>query len=159
MKRTIMIPLTGALLLGAAMAAPAQVLQRPGPEFYRMPDRVAPPAAGERAGFRIRVQRRATPEGYLIRIDTGGDPDQVQIERDRNTLVISSSRSVEREQRSDRGWYRFSRVSSGYRQRVRLPRDANLDQMEREEKDGVITLTIPRQRPQYRGHGYYRGPR
>lgn len=158
MKRMI-VAASIALLLGS-VAASAQVLQRPGPDFYRMPDRgAAPPWADEGVGFRIRIQRRATPNAYTIRIDSGsGDASQVQVDVEGRTLVIGSSRTVEKEQRSDRGWYRFSRVSSGYRQRIRLPRDADVANMQRDEQDGVITLTIPRVRPSYPGRGGY-GPR
>lgn len=161
MKRLI-VPLTSALLLGVSLAASAQYLERPDPGFYHMPDRgSAPPWGNGGPGFRIRVQRRATPDAYLIRIDSGsGEDGQVKIDREGRTLVVSSSRSVEQEQRSDRGWYRFSRFSSGFRQRIRLPRDADLEQMKQEEKDGVITITIPRVRPeQRRPRGYYGGPR
>jgi|GEM_PF-3350103 len=151
------------LLLAGAMPVGAQYRERPDPDYYRMPDRAAPVPwqyPGERISYRVRVQRQSTPGAYYIRIDTGNSgADAVQLRVQGNTLLIGSNRSLQNEQRSDRGGYRFSRFSSAFSQRIRLPRDADTANMRRAEEGGVITLAIPRVREGFRygrGYGYGR---
>jgi len=160
MKRTI-ITLSISLLLAGAMPAAAQSREWPAPDSDRMPERAAPVPwqyPGERIGYRIRVQRQTTPSAYYLRIDSGNSgADAVQLRLQGNTLLIGGNRSIQNQRRSDRGGYRFSRFSSAFSQRIRLPRDADMANLQRSEEGGVITLTIPRVRFDYRRRGSYGG--
>lgn len=160
MKRVIVTLSVGVLLAGTLSAA-AQYRERPGLDFYRVPGGAAP-APWQRPGqgfsYRIRVQRQFTPQAYFVRIDSGnGGVDAVQIRVQGSDLLIGSNRSLQNEQRSAGGGYRFSRFSNAFSQRIRLPRDADMANLRRSEEGGVITLAIPRVRFNYRGGGGYGG--
>ena len=149
------------LLLGGVMPAAAQQHPAaPGADVYRAPESPGVMPRGypdNRFSYRIRVQRRATPEAYYVVVDTGDrGADAVQMMVQGTGLLISANRSLQNQQRGDRGGYRFSRFSSSFNQLIRFPRDADMSRMQRTQQGGIITLTIPRirfDRWQPRGYG------
>lgn len=121
---------------------------------YGHPYGPMPPVGfGERPGMmpgRLRVQREVTDDAYLVHIQVrDGKTDDVQVTPLGRSLAISRSTDTQTLQEEDldegRGYRRsFSFSRGATSRRLGLPPDANPAAMTREEKDGTITLRIPR---------------
>ncbi len=113
----------------------------------------APPGRERATPFRpaqsgLVISQQATPEAYLVEIDlTDLDPAQVRIMPRRHGIAISY-RTDSRGDLGDQipGGYRYgyNRSSSVASRHIRLPADADLSAMSREQTSEVIRLRIPR---------------
>jgi hypothetical protein len=99
----------------------------------------------------LRIRRQVTPDAYLLRVTPGdGKTADIQITpRDRTLEIgrVSGAQTTEERSFDDgRGYmssYRYS--SSSTSRRIRVPPDADMAAMTREESDGTILIRIPRQ--------------
>jgi len=92
-------------------------------------------------------------EGQLvIRAEVAGlGPNDVNVEIDNNTLIISGQRTREEQQKQDRGIYRSERVYGSFYRAIALPEGARLDQAQASFKNGVLEIAMPiEQRPESR---------
>ena len=141
--KNILATLSILVLIGLVSTATAQP-----PGYYGYPgfQRPTPSWMGSRHQGRIRIERDRDEAGYLLRIFTSGDidPEAIQVSVQGNSLLIENDQSTQQEQRSDQGFYSYSRSSSRFRRRLSLPWDADVDNMQRSVEDGVITITLPR---------------
>ncbi|KAI9329031.1 putative heat-shock protein [Zopfochytrium polystomum] len=98
-----------------------------------------------RAGFHPRLDLAETDAGYVVHADLPGIPkDKVDVSiSDEGVLVISGERSANKEIKDEqrhvveRSYGRFERA-------VRLPQDADRDNVQAKMADGVLELVVPK---------------
>ena len=128
--------LSGASFGGAA-APPVQTLP-PGGESVACLD-------ADRSGCGILIIKGVNEEGYYLKVETAARAaDAVRIGLRGRFIVISRSEFRRSERTSDRGAFGLFSRSSRFATRLRLPPDADVRRVKREEHDGVITLIVPR---------------
>ncbi len=109
-----------------------------------------PGAMTRSAPGQMRIAREMTDNGYLVRITVDdGKTAEVQVTPMGGGLAISRSSEAETVQEDTlgdgRGYRRsFSFSRGSFSRRLRLPPDADLAHMTREESEDTITLRIPR---------------
>jgi HSP20 family protein len=59
------------------------------------------------------------------------------------TLEIGVERKKEEVQKGDK-WHRVERAQGSFLRRIRLPENANVDEVKAQVQDGVLTVTIPK---------------
>jgi len=94
---------------------------------------------------RIRIATDRTQQGYVVTIRlTGYRPSDIEVVRSGRWLIVQRAAS---DQNLDQqpGGYSFRQSYSSLSRRLTLPRDADLEAIQREDGDGFIRLTIPRQ--------------
>jgi HSP20 family molecular chaperone IbpA len=107
---------------------------------------------GGQAPSSIQVQRRVgfkqdqDDSGYHLRIFLQGySPEAIQVSVEGRSLLVANKEAHRIENRNERG-YSFISSSSSLRRRFRVPWDADLSGMQRSEKEGEITITLPYRR-------------
>lgn len=116
-----------------------------GPGFSR-----GEPETGYVSGPELHVERDSTSDAYIVRIHTRKDvdPATVDVQQRGRQLLIRVSRSNQANYQNDQmaGYRRSYSVSysSHVSRRLTLPRDADVSAMQREDGDGMVTLTFPR---------------
>ena len=130
-------------LLGLANQTTAQP-----PEAYSNPifQPPLPPSSMQYRSYgRIWVEKGMDKDGYKLQIYTSNDidPASIQVRIAGRAIIIESNQSFQQEERSDRGFYSYSHSSSNFRRRFSIPRDADIENMNRTENNGVITITLP----------------
>jgi hypothetical protein len=118
------------------------------PDVHSMPlfQPPLPPSSMQYRSFgRIWVEKSMDQEGYKLRIHTSQDfdPESIQVRIVGRAIIIESKQSFQQEERSDRGFYSYSRSSSNFRKRFAVPRNADIGNMKRSVGNGVITITLP----------------
>jgi len=113
-----------------------------------------PPQAGRPAPRGLGIVRGVNEQGYYLRIHLGGlEPQAVQVTPVGRTLVISATQSLQSERRHApqqshpgyRQWsYSTQRSSGAMQRRISVPRDADIDAMQRTDGEAVILITLPR---------------
>lgn len=85
-----------------------------------------------------------TDGNYELQIDLPGmKKDDITVDLSHDILTIAGERSDERE--DERKGYHLSERSYGsVRRRFRVPESVNVDDIQAEFKDGVLTLTMPK---------------
>ena len=150
MNRWLIMP---SAILVAALVLPVAAETQVQPEPPQQPTYGAPgdqrylpppfPRQPPRRG--LRLERDMNEAGYELRIFTGEEePQSFQVEVQGRSILITRSQSEQTRQSSDRGSYSLSRSFSNFRRRVSLPRDADGENMQRVDGDGLITITLPR---------------
>ncbi len=87
----------------------------------------------------------AADKEYRITVEVPGVADKdVKIEVANNNLTISGEKKQETEEK-DKNFYRVERSYGSFRRVLSLPEDAEQDKIKASFKQGVLTLTIPRQ--------------
>ncbi|KAG6778077.1 hypothetical protein POTOM_017922 [Populus tomentosa] len=101
-----------------------------------------------------RVDWKETPEAHVFKADLPGlkkEEVKVEVEDDR-VLQISGERNVEKEDKNDT-WHRVERSSGKFLRRFRLPEDAKMDQVKASMENGVLTVTVPKEKLKKPGDG------
>ncbi|MGD8590615.1 MAG: Hsp20 family protein [Chromatiales bacterium] len=131
------------LLLGLVSPIYAQPPEAYGNPMFQPP--LPPSSMQYRSYGRIWVEKGMDQDGYKLQIYTSNDidPASIQVRIVGHTIIIESKQSYQQEERSDRGFYSYSRSSSNFRRRFSIPRDADIENMKRTENNGVITITLP----------------
>jgi HSP20 family protein len=81
---------------------------------------------------------------FVLRADLPGlSEEDVSIEIQDNTLVVSGERKAEQEQR-ERGWYRVERASGHFSRSLTLPEGVDPESISAEFDRGVLEIRIPK---------------
>jgi HSP20 family protein len=91
----------------------------------------------------IDVQRR--DDALVLKADLPGvSKEDLKIDIDDNTLVISGQRQEEHEEGGkDEGYQLYERSYGSFYREVPLPQDVNPDDIQAEMRDGVLKVTVP----------------
>jgi HSP20 family protein len=120
-------------------------------QMRRMLDEMFGATAGEPGGTEDR-ERRWLPsmdvvereKELLLRFDLPGVPnDEINIEVEDGTLVISGERRAEHEERGDR-FYRRERTVGSFTRSVPLPEGVDPETIQANCRDGVLELRVPK---------------
>ncbi len=90
---------------------------------------------------------------YVAVVDIpGADKDAINIKLDERRLSISAEQHQENKRTDDKGNVIFQERRSGmFKRMVMLPEPVSASGMKSEYKDGVLTITIPKQKPDKNG--------
>ncbi|EEF28796.1 18.1 kDa class I heat shock protein [Ricinus communis] len=94
-----------------------------------------------------RIDWKETPEAHIFKADVPGlkkEEVKVEIEEGR-ILQISGERSKEQEEKNDR-WHRVERSSGKFLRRFRLPENAKMEEVKASMENGVLTVTVPKEK-------------
>lgn len=98
-------------------------------------------------------------DGYFLVIETGErGTDSVEIKLRGRSILISRSEFRRTERSSDAGAFAVVSRSSRFARRLLLPQDADMRRMSRSERDGIITIILPRLHPTRLGPGSFYHP-
>nr|CAC81965.1 small heat-shock protein [Funaria hygrometrica] len=91
------------------------------------------------------IDWRETPEAHIFKADLPGlKKEEVKVQLvDGKTLEISGERRKE-EVHKDDTWHRVERAHGSFLRRFRLPDNSNVEAVEAQVQDGVLTVTIPK---------------
>ena len=91
----------------------------------------------------IDVQRR--DDALVLKADLPGvSKEDLKIDIDDNTLVISGQRQEEHEEGGkDQGYQLYERSYGTFYRAIPLPQDVNADDIQAEMRDGVLKVTVP----------------
>ncbi|KAG7946991.1 hypothetical protein I3843_14G070200 [Carya illinoinensis] len=107
-----------------------------------------PPSAQETAALaNLRIDWKETPEAHVFHADLPGlKKEEVKVEvEDGRILQISGERSKEQEEKNDK-WHRIERSSGKFLRRFRLPENAKMDQVKASMENGVLSVTVPKEK-------------
>ncbi|MCP4188714.1 MAG: Hsp20/alpha crystallin family protein [Gammaproteobacteria bacterium] len=86
-----------------------------------------------------------TDENYLIRADVPGvAKDDIKIQLDNGVLSISGEKRVAKETGIGSRKHRTERFHGSFSRRFTLPSAVDIDKVNADYKDGVLSLTIPK---------------
>ncbi len=98
------------------------------------------------ADFTPRMDIYEADDKYVLSLDLPGvKSEDVQIELDDNNLVIHGTRQGIQELQRER-YHRVERVFGEFRRSVRLPRGVDREQISADYRDGVLSVTLPKNR-------------
>lgn len=103
--------------------------------------------AGKTFGFSLDISESESEITVKAAIP-GVKEEQIDVQIDDNILSIAAeARNELEEQDEERGWHRRE-ISYGKMQRsVRLPADINVDEVDAQLEDGMLTITLPKSNP------------
>ena len=97
--------------------------------------------------FSPRMDMKQTDKQFIITMDIPGmDKDKINVENKDGMLTISGERQSETKDNKNNQYYSQERSFGSFMQSIPLPDDAKTDQIEAKYKDGVLTVTIARER-------------
>ncbi|MGE4295937.1 MAG: Hsp20/alpha crystallin family protein [Campylobacterales bacterium] len=102
---------------------------------------------GNISAFAPAVNTREEENAYVIEADLPGvDKDAIKIDLHGNTLTLSGERKEEKEE--DKEGYHLKESFFGKFQRsFTLPEDVDADKIDAKNKNGVLTITLPKAPP------------
>jgi HSP20 family protein len=74
----------------------------------------------------------------------GCNADDIDIAVHGNTVTISGEKKAEKEQK-EKGYYHIERSYGSFRRQIVLPGDVEADKVEASCKNGILTLTLPKE--------------
>ncbi|TXG74045.1 hypothetical protein EZV62_002624 [Acer yangbiense] len=107
-----------------------------------------PASAQETSAFaHARIDWKETPEAHVFKAYLPGlKREEVKVEvEEGNILQISGERCKEHEEKNDK-WQHVERSSSKFLRRFRLPENAKIDQVKASMENGVLTVTVPKEK-------------
>lgn len=94
------------------------------------------------------IDFKESPTHYILHLDLPGmDKDKINIVVKNHVLTVSGERTQEKEESNDHkgaGTYRMERSFGAFSRSFALPEDANSDGLTAENKNGVLTIKIPK---------------
>jgi HSP20 family protein len=97
--------------------------------------------------FSPRMDMKQTDKEYIITMDIPGmDKDKINIENKNGMLTISGERQSETDDNKNNQYYSQERSFGSFMQSIPLPEDAKTDQIDARYKNGVLTVTVARER-------------
>jgi HSP20 family protein len=92
------------------------------------------------------IDFKETDKAYVVKIDLPGiDKDKINVKAENGALEISGERESGREEKTkDGGLYRSERSFGSFLRTIPIPADADTQGLTAEEKQGVLTVTIPK---------------
>lgn len=92
-----------------------------------------------------KVDVRETPDAYILDMDLPGVSEKdVDINLKDRVLSISSKKEEKKEEKKDGEWLIRERRSSSFCRRFTLPQDIDVEKVDAEFANGVLTINIPR---------------
>ena len=83
-------------------------------------------------------------DAYRITLELPGvEEGDIDLTLEDSTLTVTGEKTAEREEKGDT-WFFSERQYGSFRRSFRMPGDADLEQVEADLKDGVLTITVPR---------------
>lgn len=96
------------------------------------------------AAFEPNISINQKDNAYIVKADLPGmDKSSINIEIKGSELTLSGERKEE-ETKQDKGFYRQELSYGSFSRSIMLPEDARTNQISSEYKNGVLTITIPR---------------
>lgn len=97
------------------------------------------------AAASTQVDWRETPEAHIFKADLPGlKKEEIHLQVvDGKTLEISGERKKEQVEKGDT-WHRVERSQGTFLRRFRLPENTNVDDVQAQVADGVLTVTLPK---------------
>lgn len=90
-------------------------------------------------------------DAYTITMELPGvSEEDIEVHVDAGVVTVKGEKKSEREEKGDT-WFFTERQYGSFSRSFRLPADAVQDQVEGHMKDGVLTITVPRKRPEPEG--------
>ena len=90
------------------------------------------------------VEMTETDKAYKIAVEVPGiSPENIEVEAEKGLLVIKGEKKEEREEK-ERDYTRSERSYGSFERRIALPADAELDEIHAKASDGVLKITIAR---------------
>ena len=112
-----------------------------------------------RSGCGILIRRGVDERGYILVVETGErGNDSVELKLRGRSIMIRRSEFSRTERSGDAGRFAVVSRSSRFARRIQLPPDADTRRVSRSERDGVITIVVPRLQmpgPVPGAYGYY----
>jgi len=97
--------------------------------------------------FSPRMDMKQTDKQYIITMDIPGmDKDKINVENKNGMLTISGERQSETKDNKNNQYYSQERSFGSFMQSIPLPEDAKTDQIEAKYKNGVLTVTVAREK-------------
>ncbi|KAK4425214.1 class I heat shock protein [Sesamum alatum] len=95
-----------------------------------------------------RVDWKETPEAHVFKVDVPGmKKEEVKVEvEDGGILQISGERSWESQEEKNEKWHRVERRKGNFLRRFRLLENAKLGEVKAAMENGVLTVTVPKER-------------
>ena len=85
-----------------------------------------------------------TDDAIIVTAEIPGiSPDDIDVSVDENQLVISGEKRQEEEEK-EKNYYRMERSYGSFKRIFTLPRSADIDRVSAEQKDGILTITVPK---------------
>lgn len=98
--------------------------------------------------FTPRLDLMADEKAYTATVEVPGvDPEQINIEVRDNALVIHGEKKNDITDEK-KGYYRRERSYGSFQRVLSLPEDADIEGIKASNKDGVLSITIPRKEPE-----------
>ena len=108
----------------------------------------ASPAVAQSQMLRPRLDVKGDDKEYKVSVELPGvAQDQVKIELRDQSLIISGEKKSETKEEKD-GYYHTERSFGSFRRILGMPEEADVDAIKATQKDGVLTIIIPRQTPE-----------
>jgi HSP20 family protein len=90
-------------------------------------------------------------DAYRIAMELPGvAEDDIQLTVENGVVAVRGEKKTEREEKGDT-WYFSERQYGSFQRSFRVPADADEKKVSADLKDGVLTITIPRQAPSEKG--------
>lgn len=100
--------------------------------------------AWEGSGFVPGFDVKETPEALILQADLPGLTEKdVNISLTGNRLTVTGERRAE-QKREGESYYTLERSFGAFTRSFTLPEEVNIDKVQAELKDGVLTLTLPK---------------
>lgn len=115
-------------------------------ELNRIQDALLRTRAVERpeATFRPAVDIREDQEAYVVYADLAGvDPKDVDIDVEKGVLTLRGERRPLHEDARE-GYHRVERVHGAFSRSFQLPESVDVEAIQAEMKNGVLTLRLPK---------------
>ena len=98
--------------------------------------------------FSPKMDIKQTDKHYIITMDIPGmDKDKINVQTNQGMLIISGERQSEESQdNKSNQFYRQERTFGSFTQSIPLPEDARTDQIDASYKNGVLKVTVVREK-------------
>ncbi len=99
------------------------------------------------AVFNPKMDIKQTDKQYLVTMDLPGmDRGEINVETKNGMLIISGERKSEAQDNKNNQYYRQERSFGSFMQVIPLPEDAQIDRIEARYKNGVLAVTVAREK-------------
>ena len=97
--------------------------------------------------FQTKVDMKQTDQQYVVTIDLPGmQKDNINVEVKKGMLLVSGERNSEVEETKGNQFFRKERSFGHFSQSIPLPDDAKADLIDAQYDNGVLKVTIPREK-------------
>lgn len=98
--------------------------------------------------FSPRVDIAASPAEYTVTAELPGiDEKDITLELKDDVLLLKAEKKQESKEENE-GYYRVERQYGLFQRALHLPEDADIDKITAKNKNGILTIVIPRREPQ-----------